>query len=257
MGMDQLFKRLDMHESEQKVYKLLLSQQALTASVIAKKSEETRTNTYSILEQLVDKGLVSIEESQPVRRYLANDPRELTGIIEQKKQQLEQTQAMAQAAMPELLSLFNLAHHKPGVFHSEGVEGYKKLLEDMAKAKSDIWLLPSQSKPKNREAAQVLKLGIAKRRAKGVKTKVLWPIAAKGWGVSEDTEAQNYENRFWGEPVDAEVIQYDDKVAFTVYEPELINTIITDRVLASTMATLFHAIWETAETNTPHGKSEA
>lgn len=245
--MNELFTSLGLSDNEAKIYQTLLKHEDLTATELSEKASETRTNTYSLLDKLIDMEVVETDESSPVRRYRAANPEKLRELLDDKKNFIAQTEAQLESVLPDLQSIYNLAQNKPGVFYYEGVEGFKKLLEDMALAKSDIWLLPSQMPPKNSQIDLILDRGVAKRRARGIKTKILLPEEAKEWKTLDRFRARNFEIRFIGEPVNAEIISYDDKIAFTSYEPKLINTIITDKALAISMQMMFYELWCRAE----------
>jgi hypothetical protein len=54
--------------------------------------------------------------------------------------------------------------------------------------------------------------------------------------------------RFIGKDIyPGELVVYEDKCAFTVYQPELIVTIITNESIAATMRQLFDELWDRAE----------
>ncbi len=66
--------------------------------------------------------------------------------------------------------------------------------------------------------------------------------------LTQDFKNKNYEIRFWGnEPLPGEIVIYGNKVAFTVYKPSLIVTIMTNDVMAKTFRAIFEQLWQTAK----------
>ncbi len=247
--MEETLEKLGLNQKEISMYRLLLDNTGLTASQIAQKSGESRTNTYMVMESLQSIQLVDEDNTQPIKRYSAADPRNLQNILVAKQQELRQTQASLSSLLPQLESTYNLGQHKPGVVHQEGLDGFRSLLDDMAKAKDKtVWLWASSKPYKGTEMRPVLDKGIQKRRARGIKTNAIYPEQGREWGVQAVADTQNFEIRFWGEePTLGEIVLYDNKVAFTVYEPALVVTIVTNDILAMTFGAIFRQIWQSAD----------
>lgn len=47
-------------------------------------------------------------------------------------------------------------------------------------------------------------------------------------------------------PYTGEVVIYENNVAFTVYQPSLVTTIITDTSIAQTMRLVFDQLWQSS-----------
>lgn len=248
--MKETLHKLGLNQKEAGMYQLLLVNPNLTASQISQKSGESRTNTYMVLESLKARELVEEDTTQPVKRYNAADPRNLKNLLQAKQQEFRRTQASLTALLPQLESAYRLAQHKPGVAHLEGLDGFRSLLDDMANAQEKtVWLWASSKSYRGTDMRPILDKGIQKRRARGIKTNAIYPEQGRQWGVSESAQAQNFEVRFWGDqPTIAEIVLYDNKVAFTVYEPAMVVTIITNEILASTFQAMFQQIWQQAST---------
>ena len=246
--MKETLHKLGLNQKEAGMYQLLLGNPNLTASQISQRSDESRTNTYMVLDSLKSSGLVEENTTQPVKRYNAADPQNLKKLLQVKQQELRQTQASLNTLLPQLESSYNLAQHKPGVAHLEGLDGFRSLLDDMANAQDEtVWLWASAKSYRGTSMRPILDRGIQKRRARGIKTNAIYPEQGRQWGVSESAEAQNFEVRFWGnQPTIAEIVLYDNKVAFTVYEPAMVVTIVTNDILASTFQAMFQQIWQQA-----------
>lgn len=248
--MNDVLEGLGLSEKEAGFYLQLLASGEQTAAELAKRTRESRTNTYMILERLVDEKLVEADESAPVRRYKASDPDNLKNLLNQRQQQLRSDQAALMASLPELRSIYRLAHHKPGVLYLEGIEGLRTLLEDNARVtKGTIDLIASDEAIENKEAWELLQKGAVKRSARNVTTRGLFHISNdKHWQQVKKWESKGYKVRRWGSAeLPGEILIYGDKVAFTVYKPVLIVTIVTDAVIAQTFRVIFEQLWAKAK----------
>lgn len=246
--MEGVLSQLGLNPKEAQFYLFLLQEGNHTASEISKLLSESRTNTYMVLEKLEAEKLVVADDSVSVRRYAAVDPSQLRVRLNTELQSLKQRQSLLQNALPELSSLYNLGQRKPGVVHLEGINGFKILLEDMVKAKGVVDLLASDDGPATVEASELLQKGLAKRKAKGIRTRTIFHTGAKKWPGIAQFKARGLDVRFWGDaPRPGEMVIYDNKLAFTVYEPALITTVLTDEVLAQTFRITFDQLWQQAK----------
>lgn len=246
--MEDLLRQLGLNEKEAKIYVLLLTEGALTAAAIAKKTSETRTNIYMILERLTVENLVITDDMHAVRRFRPADPTTLKTRLLDEQQQYRQKQAAFQAALPELSSLFNLSQHRPGITYFEGLKGFKTLLEDNSRTRGSIDIIGSDIAPNNKEAWEILQKALAKRKARGIPSRLIFHEAAMNWPHISSFPKKGMDVRFWGrEPLEGEVVLYDNKIAFTVYQPTLIVAVMTNDILTQTFKTIFEQIWESAK----------
>lgn len=246
--MQELLIQLGLKPKEVKFYLYMLEAGSLTAQEIAKANKETRTNTYMILERLISEKLIEVDEGSPIKRFIATDPVALKDKLLKQQQELKQKHMMLTAALPDLSALFRLSQHKPGVMYLEGIKGFKALLDDNAKATTQIDLIASEDIVHDREAWAMLQKGIAKRWAKGIKTRGLFNTPDEEWNEVKTLQNTGYKVRRWGkDTLPGEIVIYDNKVAFTAYHPVLIVTILTNDVIADTFRAVFEHLWEKAK----------
>lgn len=229
--------QLGLNEKEAKFYLFLLKEGSRTAAQVSNEQEETRTNTYMVLNRLVEQQLVQVETTGVKQRYSAAEPTKLKELLAARQQQLRQSQASLSAALPRLTSMYNLGEHKPGVIYLEGLQGYRTFLEDIYKTGETVRLLGGHVPPQTPEARELLATEIRRRQSKGVLTQAIFYIGARDW-------PHGFEVRLWGkQPLDSEIVMYGNKVSFTIYQPKLIVTVITNDVLARTFHTIFDQLW--------------
>lgn len=246
-SMENLFKALDFTEAEAAVYRHLLAEGGGTAAVIAKKTRQTRTNTYMVLHKLLERGVVMADDTTAVRHYEAASPLLLEQQLRQQQRELVQTKQSLDAAMPELLAMFSLSQQKPGVVHLTGYDGLRASFEDQAKSKTELLLWGSDIKNRDPKVWQIMDKGGYKRRARGITTRALFHTGAAQWPHIDDFVHKGFEIRLWGKQLSpGEVLVYDDKVTFTVYQPEIVVTVLTSEVMAQTFRGIFDNCWQSA-----------
>lgn len=246
--MNELLIQFGLNEKEAKLYTFLLEQTVLTAAEIAKQTGETRTNTYMILERLEQDGLVEIDEGKAVRRYSAADPSVLKQTLARRQAELKQLNTTLNQTLPKLQSQYNLGQLKPGVVYLEGLGGLKTLLDDVARSREEVLIIPSQYSPDAPDAWKVLQEGVNKRARLGVKTRIIFPESARKNLEWDRLKGQKYNIRFWGgREYPGELVVYGKKCVFTTYKPAVINTILTNDVMAQTLRNLFEELWEKAK----------
>lgn len=242
--METLLTQLGLSEKEAKVYAYLVAETTDGAAQIAKAVRESRTNTYMILERLIEEHLVEVDDSGAVRRFRAAEPSRFRQRLISSQQQLRQQQAALEVALPELTAQYNLGQHRPGVVYLQGIGGFRTLLEDCAKTEGTIDLIASDNALSNTPAWELLQKGIAKRKARGVLTRGLFHAPEPKWGEIKKFENRGYEVKRWrAGPLPGEIVIYSNKVAFTVYQPELVVTILTNEAITETFRAIFEDLW--------------
>jgi sugar-specific transcriptional regulator TrmB len=245
--MDEQLQQLGLSAKEARVYLLLLEKPQQSAAGIAKELGEKRANTYMLLEQLAELHLVEVDETKPVRAYSAANPTALQKMLQRRLEREQHAAATLQKALPSLRSMYALASDKPGVVHMAGYDGFKAILDDQIRSSTDILLIASNDVPnKPEELVAFRKLLVARKNA-GVRTRAIFHSGDRNDEFRRLFEERGIELRFLGEqPFRGEVALYEDNVVFTVYEPSLVSTVITNALIAETMRTLFEQLWNGA-----------
>ena len=130
--------QLGLTRNEAAVYAYLLRHTGKAASAISKRTGITRTNTYYVLERLQDKGLVAKSVVGTRAVFRLEHPNSLNRYLDDRQRQLEASRSQLHSAMNQLISEFNLAEHRPGVFRFDGREGLLRAYDELLKDQSDI-----------------------------------------------------------------------------------------------------------------------
>jgi sugar-specific transcriptional regulator TrmB len=118
-----LLQEIGLTEKEALTYLISLKIGANPASVIAKHSEINRCTSYSILESLVSKGLMSEIEKDNVRFFNALPPENLLTYIDEKRRDLINFKSEIETQLTHFKSLENKAQVKPHLQSYTGAAG--------------------------------------------------------------------------------------------------------------------------------------
>ncbi len=117
-----ILQKLGMTAAEIKIYLKLLELGSSSAGGLSKRLEENRTSTYSLLQSLQKKGLVSYAIQHGVKNFVPMDPSILVNSYVEGASSLKKL-------LPELAAIYNTSPKKPKITFYEGVNGIKQLCE--------------------------------------------------------------------------------------------------------------------------------
>jgi len=132
--LNKTLEELGLSDKEAKVYLACLELGASPVQKISSLSGINRVTTYVILECLSKKGLVSETQRDKKTLFIAEDPENLSILLEKIREEVEEKNKILKKAMPELKSLIQLAGKKPIVKIYEGKSGLIALQQEYMKA---------------------------------------------------------------------------------------------------------------------------
>ncbi|MFA5992495.1 MAG: helix-turn-helix domain-containing protein [Candidatus Pacearchaeota archaeon] len=136
-----VLKEIGLTDAEIKVFVELSKVESAMASEIAEKVGIYRTNTYDILESLIEKGLVSYIIKANRKHFLASKPEKLLSYLKEKEEKIKNQETQIQELIPILLSLKQSKQEELKAEIYKGKEGLKTLLNDMLNVKKEIYYL--------------------------------------------------------------------------------------------------------------------
>jgi sugar-specific transcriptional regulator TrmB len=131
--------QIGLHEREAKAYLALLELGESGVSAISKKSGIQRTYVYDVLGALVERGLALEYEKGGKKTYQAQGPETIEAMLQQRLTQFGDI-------LPALLSLNNMAPHKPKIRYFEGSEALDFIRQQIEAGLVDIVVLMEQSR---------------------------------------------------------------------------------------------------------------
>lgn len=131
--------------SQAMAYIALVKNNPCTPPRLATLINESRTNTYKILEQLEEIGLVGRDDSQKKLRFWANNPTALADRAKKRRLEMEAKEQRLQASLPKLLNSFFTYSQQPGVRFYQGKKGIKEIYEDQLRTGEPITMIRSRA----------------------------------------------------------------------------------------------------------------
>jgi len=99
-----VLKRAGLTEGEVKVYLALINHGESTIGQILKNSRVTKSIIYSILDKLIEKGLVSFVLKNEIRHFQAASPNTLLDYLDKKSKEIDSTKKEIEEIIPSLLA---------------------------------------------------------------------------------------------------------------------------------------------------------
>lgn len=248
-----ILKKAGLTDSQAKGYLALIQHGALTPTELAKKTGESRTNAYAIIEKLEKLGLALKKDGSSKTIYTAAHPSAIEALAEKRRKIMSKNEQDIKQNMSSLIDLFYSFNELPGSRTLNGVDGIKTVYDDTLRDKKDIYLL--------RTTADVASLNkdylddYRKNRAKsGINTYAITPdtdIARYNY-ENEDKEMLFHrtfltKNDSYTAPVEIDV--YGDKVALIAFGETQMATIITSPPIAEAMRQILKLLANLIEQN--------
>lgn len=239
--------KLGLNEKEAKIYLASLELGETTIQRIAKKSGVNRTSAYHIIPSLKEKGLMRSLTKRKKSFYYAEDPREMSAQLEERKNTLEKI-------LPEMLSIANVIDKKPKIKYYEGIEGIKEIYKDILKYpnKEELaWIagLPV-SNPNNPFYGFFYNYFIPGRIKNKIWTRMITSDreGMEKYKTREEKEFRKTKlinhNKF---PIDASINLYGDNKISIISFDEQVGLIIESEKIYTTLKSIFEMHWEAIE----------
>ncbi|MBI2448584.1 hypothetical protein HYV44_03470 [Candidatus Microgenomates bacterium] len=239
-----ILQELGIKEQEIAIY--LASIEGSPSSVIdlSKRTGMKRTNIYSFLDDMVEKGLISPTPVGKKTLYAATEPENLVNILEKQKEKLL-------SVIPDLSLIFiKSGSKKPKIRFHEGVKGLQEIYEDTLDQEEGSEILAYASfedvyeifSPAFRE--YYLKKRVEKKK---IFTKA---IARSGKHANIHSASDKDELRETillpkeDFPVSNEINIYKNKVAILSFGEEKLGVIIESQQIADTQRAIFNSFWK-------------
>ena len=241
MTIEKILEQFDLTNKKASAYLACLELGPSTVQAIARKARIKRTTTYDILEDLVEKGLVTYTIRGKKKYFLAEDPETLKSILKEKERMLDEI-------LPQLKSIYNLPGIKPKIRYYKGVEEIKTIFRETLKCKSKetLGLLPPI------DLYEFIGVDYMKNYVKSrVKLKIKnKTIRVKAWEAEEKYflrhKEQLREMRYAPKGIvfHSTIIIFDDKVAVISSRKESFGFLIESVEFSQTMKVLFGVLWK-------------
>jgi|APSaa5957512622_1039677.scaffolds.fasta_scaffold02865_4 HTH-type transcriptional regulator, sugar sensing transcriptional regulator len=148
--------QLGLTSGEARTYLALLELKSSTVGAIIKKSKVASSKIYSVLERLIQKGLISFITKEKIKHYTALPPNRLEEYIDKKEKEILENKQLLKSLMPELENLSD-KNKEENVQIFKGIKGiitaYEMML-DSAKTNSTIKYFYAHQEHYSKEAKE-------------------------------------------------------------------------------------------------------
>jgi sugar-specific transcriptional regulator TrmB len=225
-------------EKESQIYLSTLENGTAPVSQIAQTANHNRITTYTILEKLQARGMVTLTERDGIKNFTAISPELLVEDTQKKAQDLANK-------LPLLKSIAGEHGSHPAVQFFTGLDGVKNSYKSTLLSETEI-LNYANSKNLRDHWPEYDEEYVKQRANKKIFLRGFAPEDEPGVLVHEDDKKFYREIRllpkaeFW---VENEINIFDDKVLITSFEPDIFAILIQSKAVADTQRQIFEMMW--------------
>ncbi len=246
-----ILQNIGLTDGEIKVYLALIKLGSSTTGPITKISNVSASKTYSILERLMQKGLVSYVIKERTRYYQAEDPSKLKEYINKKEEDLQKQKEEIDKLIPQLQLQKKLGQSKNEVQIYKGFKGIQTITDHiyLKLKKGDTWYnigVPSYQSEKYHNYWHEDHL---KRIKKGIKSKMLFNINTPKEIIKNRNSYKDCEAKYMPIPVETPswILIYKDVTVIALPSDNPIAIEIENEQISKAFMEYFNAFWKIAE----------
>ena len=251
-----LLRHLDLGENEVILYSQMLSYPSSTVQELTNRSPFPRTMLYHVLNQLIQRGLVSTKKYKWRTVYIAENPERLYDLLANKEKEFERDASTIRELIPRLKNQYRLAGKRPTVRIFEGVGEYQKALEDVLVSMPKE-ILSYEVIAMRRPALEVRAEHEGRRRSRKIQKKILFferdneLELVKKYKYDDFTQFRSIKEDSVA-PFATDFTLYDGKLLYTSYydEHEPSAVLVEDEALYQMQRSLFDTLWKQGKDRT-------
>lgn len=238
-----LFTSLGLSETETKVYFASLNLGPSPVQEIAKKANLSRTATYTNIEALQERGLMSTHERGKKRVFAAEEPERAISHFKEQVHEMQEKLETLNKILPEVKMMGG--GERPAVRFYEGQEALRALFNDVGVAEPKTFREVSNME----DVYNILDfktLNDARVALDPVKIKIrllhIGELKRRRDGVTYRFIDKNKFREFHGD-----IWIYGNRVAFVSFIGKLMGVVLENKEFAETAKFLFDVAWEGAK----------
>jgi sugar-specific transcriptional regulator TrmB len=222
-----------------------------TVQEVSQKLRKNRVTVHSAMEQLVVKGFLFESRRGKKRLLVAEEPAALFRILQKKKNDLELMESNLDHVVKLLNSVQVADRGQPSVRMYEGVDGFKKMLEESLTAKGEVLVFTYVDIFSKLLDPDYLENYFKRRAKKGIHTRLIFPPCRFADRVNKKAKQYNIRVRLLPSELKwaSGFFSWNDCVALMSYtEGRLTCTIIENKdIVFFVRSIMFELIWRQAE----------
>lgn len=244
-GMDiEILKGIGLTEPQAKTYLKLLELGEASPPELAEELGETRTNMYSILEQLQAKNIALRLDVNKKIVYRPAHPVNISTFVERRRNVILNWEYKLNSIMPGMVKTYFATTEQPAVRHFQGREALEHIYDEIIEDRNELMVIvPNEEHEFMGE--DFIDDFVKQRVKKKIKAQILTP-RLPGDKPNLRNDKAHLIKRFWYEPENykapVEVNIYGDKVAYLSFGNEVFGTIIHSPQIAKSAREQFNMI---------------
>ncbi len=241
-------KHFNCNENEAGLYMHCLSSGPETIQKLAKEIGRNRTTVYSEVEQLLKKGLL-YETRKAKKRYIgAENPNVFYSLLQQQENKVTTLKNNIGYAVDLLNSIKPSEGGVPTVKLYEGIDGFKKMLEETLSAKDEVLVFTYVKLFSELLDPEYLEGYFKRRSAKGIHTRLIFPPCDFANRVNSKSSEYKIHVRLVPDDMEwkAGIFSWNDCIAIQSFtEGKLTCTVIENKDIAHFYRKIiFELIWK-------------
>lgn len=227
-----VLERIGLGRKEIKSYIALLKLRSSTVTKISQMAEIDRTQTYDILEKLVNKGLCSFVIKNNVKYYSPANPEQFLVDLKEREKRLVDL-------LPQLQDLFQQPTEKVSVEVFKGKEGIKTIFKDILKTGKDYCMFGTPQAFE--QTLPIFSVQFLKQIGKkNIKERIIYNKKIKF------TKLKNSQYRYLQEDIlsPTDTIIYGNKVVLLIWSEPYYGILISSKEIAETNSKHFEYLWK-------------
>lgn len=241
--MKNTLQKLGLNEKEAKVYLALLQLGEDTVFNISKKASIKRPTCYLVLDELMDKGLITKNKKEKTTLFSTVEPKRLLELTEEREQ-------IIKSLLPELNAIYNKSPQKPKVQVFEGKQGletvYSKIAEEIKKGNEVLFFASLEATDDLTKGSFNYWKKILKENRK-IKGREILNDDKLGKEYSKEIKNNNYKIKFIPKElgmIHSDTIIFENKVALISYTKNIFATVIESKEIADSLKVLYAMAWK-------------
>lgn len=248
----QTLEHLGLGTNEANLYLILLRYPGSSVQELQTKTPFPRTMLYYVLNRLMKDDLVGTAKVKGKTVYTAESPDRLYDLLSKREEEFASQARTLRELIPTLKQNYRLAGKRPNVRMFEGMDAYKKALEEIIISKPSEILAFGDPDARGVSGIEARETHDGRRRAKKIVKKALLFPSPKSKNFLKNRPYDDYTQfRFVDaslDPFTVDIELYDGKILYTTYEDrEPIAILIEDEALCTMQKSFFRLLWDKAE----------
>lgn len=247
-----LYKNIILHagltDAQAEILDYLIENGENKASVIAKKIKKPRGSVYKTLEELIEVGLAEkFDKDDFVSLFRAEHPQRLESFFKLKEKEAQREKTRFYNTLPEMISTYNISNNKPGMRFYEGEKGFKNILYNSLKSKTEIRIMIDINSILDKiDSLYKEYLDELIKREKNVKMLVADTKEAREY--FKDKKSKFIETRFINKNFCSQnsgIQIYRNKISYQIiHKDKLLSILIEDKNISKMQELNYQYIWE-------------